>query len=104
MTSRLMLLQDWFKAQCDGNWEHRTAVSIVTTDNPGWYVEIDLNETSAENKEFPKYERNMEPETDWIFCEKKQGKFIGAGGIDNLDEILSVFLDWINSANIQMVK
>lgn len=36
-------LQDWFARQCDGDWEHQAGISIETTDNPGWFVQVDLN-------------------------------------------------------------
>lgn len=39
-------LQDWYLQQCDGEWEHFYGVKIETLDNPGWYIEIDLNDTT----------------------------------------------------------
>jgi hypothetical protein len=35
-------LEDWYTAQCDGDWEHGYGVHVGTLDNPGWRVEIDL--------------------------------------------------------------
>ena len=43
-------LQDWYQQECDGNWEHQYGIKIDTLDNHGWYVAIDLVETSLENK------------------------------------------------------
>ena len=34
-------IQDWFKDNCDGHWEHGEVIQITTLDNPGWEVEID---------------------------------------------------------------
>jgi len=29
-------IQDWYRRQCDGDWEHSYGVKIETLDNPGW--------------------------------------------------------------------
>ena len=44
------LLQDWYLAQCNGDWEHEFGIKIDTLDNPGWSVVIDLLGTNYENK------------------------------------------------------
>jgi hypothetical protein len=31
-------LQQWYLAQCDGDWEHEWGVQIGTLDNPGWVM------------------------------------------------------------------
>ena len=36
----LQALQQWYLAQCDGDWEHGYGVSITTLDNPGWSLDI----------------------------------------------------------------
>jgi len=41
----LQQLQDWYFAQCNGDWEHRYGVTISTLDNPGWTLEVDLTNT-----------------------------------------------------------
>lgn len=33
-------LQNWYKSQCDGIWEHEYGLDISTLDNPGWRVHI----------------------------------------------------------------
>jgi hypothetical protein len=38
-------LQNWYAAQCDGNWEHAWGIKIDTLDNPGWTVTIYLHDT-----------------------------------------------------------
>ena len=38
----LQLLQEWYVAQCDGDWEHSYGVKIDTLDNPGWSLKVDL--------------------------------------------------------------
>lgn len=90
----LIRLQAWYKAQCNGDWEHLYGIKIDTLDNPGWTICIDLNETEYEDKKFKEIDRQTS-ENDWCQCEVKNNKFYGAGGPDNLSEALTFFLDWI---------
>lgn len=48
----LQWIQEWYKSNCDGYWEHMYGVKIDTLDNPGWIVHIDLIDTPLEQKEF----------------------------------------------------
>ncbi|KIZ19526.1 Imm53 family immunity protein [Streptomyces natalensis] len=41
----LSFLTAWYTGQCDGDWEHEYGIRIETLDNPGWSVELDLEET-----------------------------------------------------------
>jgi len=63
-------------------------------DNPGWLVTIDLTDTKWEHFSKPRkiVERN---EMDWVQCEFVGGKFIGCGGVDNLEEVLELFLETV---------
>ncbi len=67
----LQRLQDWYAKQCDGDWEHQFGVSIVSTDNPGWHVKIDLKGTKWEDATF-KGIRTRASESDWIMCSKEK--------------------------------
>jgi hypothetical protein len=42
-------LDEWFGKQSNGDWEHQSGIELTTTDNPGWWLEIDLDGTSHEN-------------------------------------------------------
>lgn len=46
-------LMNWYNTQCDGNWEHDYGILIETTDNPGWSIEINLQNTSVNDLEIP---------------------------------------------------
>lgn len=92
----LAWLQSWYNQQCNGDWEHTQGVKIDTLDNPGWCVDIDLEDTEYEYKEFTLVE-DLRTEDDWVVCRVKDGKFDGAGGPLNLEEILGIFHDWILS-------
>lgn len=86
-------LQNWYKENCNSQWEHQYGVSIDTLDNPGWSIIIDLSETQLLSVPFKeiKIERSDE---DWLVCRKADEKFEAFGGISNLGEILIVFLNW----------
>ncbi len=86
-------LQEWYLNQCNGDWEHIFGPKISTIDNPGWKVEIPINETKGENKCFDsvKIERN---DNDWLVCRIENNTFIGFGGPENLTEILTIFKKW----------
>lgn len=89
----LGLLQQWYLSQCDGDWEHSWGVKISTLDNPGWSVDINLDETELESRVFNAINKER-GEDDWIVCRVKEKVFEGRGGPLNLEEIINVFLRW----------
>lgn len=89
-------MQNWYASHCDGYWEHLHGFKINNTDNPGWSVFVDIIDTSLENKPFIKIQYDNS-ETDWLFCNIKDGVFHGAGGSSKLEEILLIFKDWAES-------
>jgi hypothetical protein len=50
-------LERWFDKHCDGEWEHYNGISIQSSDNPGWWVKIDLSGTPLEGKTFAPVKR-----------------------------------------------
>jgi hypothetical protein len=90
----LIWLQHWYSRQANADWEHRFGVRIVTLDNPGWIVEIDLNQTSLEGKNFEKIERDS-GEDDWITCRVRDGKFEAFCDPTKLVEALQIFRGWV---------
>ena len=95
----LQQLQDWYISQCNQDWEHTYGVKIDTLDNPGWTLEVDLRETELAGRSFEPLSRgDTEDDADWIRCKVEQEKFMGAGGANNLTELLRVFLTWAAGA------
>jgi len=92
MTS-LERLQTWYADQCNGLWEHSYGIKIDTLDNPGWTLEVDLNETDLEEHQFEKVltERS---EDDWLFAKREEMRFKVDCGPRNLDEAITIFCDW----------
>ncbi len=87
----LACVQNWYAAQCNGDWEHNYGVKIETTDNPGWYVEIDLTDTVWDAVMIP-FARDETSESEWIQFEVRDGRFRGSGSVANLDQVLLEFL------------
>jgi len=58
MKETIEKIQDWYKINCNDDWEHRYGYKIETLDNPGWAIKIDLTDTALNNLEF---ERNFLP-------------------------------------------
>ncbi len=86
-------LADWFEKHCDGDWEHSYGVAIDTLDNPGWVLRVDLADTELAGAEFSLFKQERS-ERDWIHCSVDDAVFKGAGGIYNLDELITCFLEW----------
>ncbi len=86
-------LEKWYLSNCDGEWEHKSGITIGNIDNPGWTIEINLIGTKNENTPFEsiKIERT---ENDWIHCKVKDKLFNAACGPLNLEETLGIFLKW----------
>jgi hypothetical protein len=90
----LSLLERWYSAQCDGDWEHQYGVHIGTLDNPGWTLRIDLCGTDAEGRTLDrvKIERT---ENDWIYYWVEKNQFQARMGPQNLTEGIEAFVGWL---------
>lgn len=91
----LVWIQNWYKSQCNGNWEHNFGIIIETIDNPGWSVTIDTNETNI-----------VLPDMAWVLIENSKfnwygykvmdGIFEGSGDPNKLVDLLSQFKSLIH--------
>lgn len=86
-------LQQWFQAYCNGDWEHDSGIQLRTTDNPGWSLTINVEDTDLEYANFQQIKINRS-EQEWIFCEVKDLQFEARCGVGNLPEVLKIFRDW----------
>ena len=88
----------WYEMHCDGKWEHENGVSIVTMDNPGWSVRIDLRGTSLQRRPMAPYRSDNfeEDNTDWVECKLSPdaNQFWGVGDPSKLVFILDYFLSF----------
>ena len=90
----LLWLQDWYLAQCDGDWEHQNGVEIGNVDNPGWSLEISVSGTSLEGLAFDPV-RIERSEHDWVSCRLESERFKAACGPLNLVEAVEIFRVWV---------
>ncbi len=99
-------LQQWYHAQCDGYREHYFGIEIGTTDNPGWFLKVDLTDTILEDRPFGGVEYGCadadDVSLDWISCKVDGAQFLGYGGPRKLPDLIQVFLalaksedDWL---------
>jgi hypothetical protein len=94
-------LQQWYQAQCNGEWEHQYGVLIDTIDNPGWSVKIDLTGTPLQNLSMESVARGsvnhigLNGDQAWLQCKVENNRFEGAGGPLSLLEICEAFKNWV---------
>jgi|SRR5579859_5105198 len=101
-------LQEWYRARCDGNWEHHSGITITSLDNPGWLVRIQLRGTARAHQPFTTIARGTSNEgwvqqgsdANWLYCHivtrdvPDEPIFEGASGPLSLAEIIEVFRNW----------
>lgn len=87
-------LMAWFRSNCDGDWEHQHGIQIGTLDNPGWYLDVSIEDTPQAGKVVARklVERT---ETDWTAVEVKDNTFRAHGGPGNLSELIDLFAAFV---------
>lgn len=103
MDATLARLSRWFAAHCDGVREHHHGVRIDSTDNPGWWVKIDLASTSLASKPFTEIAEGVDAgrhscADTWLHCYVVGNVWNGTGDPTRLDAILQHFLDWAGAS------
>lgn len=89
----LQWLSCWYQVFCDREREHLYGIDIETIDNPGWSIKIALNDTTLSHKCFAPIEREWET-GHWLTCYVHNDCFIGFCGLQDLNELLSIFRKW----------
>jgi Immunity protein 53 len=92
-------LAQWYTRHCDGEREHHHGITIQTTDNPGWWVKIDLTGTELASRTFAPILEGLDAagfpaRPHWLSCRLQDTTWHGAGDDSRLAEIISHFLDW----------
>lgn len=103
MISLLTEISNWYARHCNGEWEHHHGISIQSTDNPGWWVKIDLTGTPLATREFAVFTEGIDVgghpiAARWLSCSVSDGLWNGAGDETRLEELLTRFLAWANAA------
>lgn len=92
--NNLVWLENWYKTQCNGDWEHAYGIRIETLDNPGWKISVSLENTKWEN-EILEMKQIENSESDWYAFGIKEKNFIGAGDPAKLDYLIGLFRKFI---------
>jgi hypothetical protein len=95
----LSRLSGWYASHCNGEWEHQKGISIRTTDNPGWWVKIDIAKTNLAGRPFATISQGTDAEgfpeaANWLCCQLQDSQWHGAGDATRLNDILGRFLAW----------
>ncbi|OJT21447.1 hypothetical protein BO221_26885 [Archangium sp. Cb G35] len=104
MLDDLEWLEQWYAAQCQGDWAEDRGVVIESLDNPGWMLRVDLRGTALEGRttealvhrsgEPPSEENGNLGGEEWMECSIKEGRFVGAGDPTKLRALLRCFRAW----------
>jgi hypothetical protein len=97
-SSLLAWLQNWYSTQCDGDWEHGFGIKILSIDNPGWSVEINLEGTIVEELSIP-YQLVEKSEQDWYGISVERAMFLGVGDTSKLELLLSLFKNLVEPSS-----
>lgn len=87
----IALLQEWYAAQCNGDWEHSYGVKIDTLDNPGWILKVDLRETEWEDLSVSLV-RTFVADNNWMQYEVAGSCFTACGDVGKLVSMIEQFI------------
>jgi hypothetical protein len=90
----IIWLQNWYKQQCNDEWEHSYGISIDNIDNPGWKIEIDLKDTLVQNRTL-EYKLVDNSENDWYSYKVTDNKYVANGDPDKLEFLLHIFREFV---------
>ena len=91
-------LSAWYAAQCNEEWHEDHGIKIDTLDNPGWVVKVDLGAPSLEKTPYQEVKIDRS-EQDWVTARRNGITFEAFGGVNNLEEIIELFLNWAEENN-----
>lgn len=100
-SNNLQWLQSLYSEFTNGDWEHSYGVEITTLDNPGWRLKFNLHESALEHASFVRLEVERS-EHDWLHCWTAESSFQAACGPHNLDEVLTVFREWVAQSGVSI--
>lgn len=92
--SILKWLEEWYKNNCNGDWEHSHGITIETIDNPGWDLTIDLKNTSLENEKM-EYVFTKINEDDWYGIKVENSQFNAFGDPNKLSFLIEKFKQFV---------
>jgi hypothetical protein len=87
-------IQNWFKDNCNGEWEKGEVIQITTLRKPGWELEIDISNTSIADINI-KWILNESSAQDWYGVKIENQKFNAKGDPSKLKFLLGLFKEMI---------
>lgn len=90
-------LQNWFDAQCDGNWEHEYGIRIETIDNPGWNIEIDLPPQISHSIASQEWQLFELSDNNWIGYKINNNIFSASGDQKKLNLMILIFKELVEN-------
>lgn len=93
-------IQNWFQNQCNSDWEHDYGIKIETLDNPGWSIEIDLNDTNLNI--CPQEWRLVEiSNTNWIGYKVDNNIYFASGDTKKLELLILIFKMIVENGEVE---
>ncbi|NML64459.1 hypothetical protein HHL22_04505 [Hymenobacter sp. RP-2-7] len=83
---------------CDGDWEHSYGIKLLSIDNPGWSVEINVEATLAEEVSIA-YQLVEKAKDDWYGVSVEKAVFLGIGDPSKLAFLLARFKQLIETGS-----
>ena len=93
MNNLINWISDWYSQQCDGDWEHIHIINIENLDNPGWKLNVDLEDTVLDDIIIHYQLKELEG-GEWYGFKAEKNKFIAIGSVMQLEQLLLVFKDF----------
>jgi hypothetical protein len=91
--SPLDFLVTWYTEQCDGDWEHSYGISIESLDNPGWKVDIPIEDTELDGRVLERT-RIEDSDESWTLTWSDGKVFYARCGAGDLATVLKVFQEF----------
>lgn len=91
-------LEQWYREQCDGEWEHAYGIRIETLDNPGWSLVVDLVDTTADGLTLG-HRQHDTGEPDWVYWSSDGKTFQAHAGPTGLARIVGAFLSFVDGVH-----
>jgi hypothetical protein len=95
----LKRLEEWYQSNCDGDWEHSSRLRLTSLDNPGWGLDVFLQDSEFEGVSFKEVQIER-AEHDWLHCFVENNTFKVRCGPMNLEEAVVLFLNWYDQASV----
>lgn len=96
MDSALDFLVRWFEIHCDGDWEHDLGIRIATLDNPGWALDVRIEDTELHGV-VADWERTDVSDDEWIHWRSTGLAFEARCGLRGLPGALLAFQTFAES-------